>query len=67
VLHELQSIWGAGHIEVRRGGAVAVVQNPNDAEFSDMPQKALDAAGADYTVSLKDMARLLVSLARQGT
>jgi two-component system, chemotaxis family, protein-glutamate methylesterase/glutaminase len=57
----------AGLIAVRRAGGVAVVQDPNDAEQSEMPQSAFDAAGADHCVPLKEMASLLDGLVRQRT
>jgi chemotaxis response regulator CheB len=43
-----------------------VVQDPDDAAYSDMPQSALDTSGADHCVPLKDMAPLLESLSHQG-
>jgi two-component system chemotaxis response regulator CheB len=43
-----------------------VVQDPKDAANPSMPQSALDAAGADYCVPLKEIAPLLVKLAFQG-
>jgi two-component system chemotaxis response regulator CheB len=46
---------------------VAVVQDPKDAANPSMPQSALDAAGADYCVPLKEIAPLLVKLVRQRT
>jgi two-component system chemotaxis response regulator CheB len=55
-----------GLAAVRKAGGVAVVQDPDDAAFPDMPQSALDTAGADYCVPLKDMAALLESLSRRG-
>jgi two-component system chemotaxis response regulator CheB len=55
----------AGLIAVRQAGGVAVIQDPNDAEYPEMPQNALDAAGADHCVPMKDMAPLLARLARQ--
>jgi two-component system chemotaxis response regulator CheB len=54
----------AGLAAVRKAGGVAVVQDPEDAAYPDMPQSALDLAGADYRVPLKDMAALLESLSR---
>jgi two-component system chemotaxis response regulator CheB len=54
----------AGLTAVRKAGGVAVVQDPNDAAHSEMPKSALDAAGADYCVPLKDMASLLESLSQ---
>jgi two-component system chemotaxis response regulator CheB len=55
----------AGLAAVRKAGGVAVVQDPDDAAYSAMPQSALDAAGADHCVPLKDMARLLARLSSQ--
>ena len=55
----------AGLIAVRQAGGVAVVQDPNDAEHPEMPRSALDAAGADHCVPLKEMAPLLARLAHQ--
>jgi two-component system, chemotaxis family, protein-glutamate methylesterase/glutaminase len=55
----------AGLIAVRQAGGVAVVQDPRDAAHPEMPQNALDAAGADHCVPLREMAPLLVELVRQ--
>ena len=65
VLTGTLSDGSAGLTAVRKAGGVAVVQDPDDAAHPDMPQSALDAAGADYCVRLKDMAPLLESLCRQ--
>ena len=56
----------AGLITVRRAGGVAVVQDPWDAAYGAMPWNSLDAAGADYIVSLEDIPSLLDRLVRQG-
>jgi two-component system chemotaxis response regulator CheB len=55
----------AGLTAVRKAGGVAIVQDPHDAAHSDMPQSALETAGADHCVPLKDMAPLLARLSRQ--
>ncbi len=55
----------AGLVAARRSGGVAVVQDPHDALFWDMPWNAIDAAGADHCVPLKEMAPLLDRLVRQ--
>jgi two-component system chemotaxis response regulator CheB len=65
VLTGTLSDGSAGLAAVRKAGGVAVVQDPNDAAYSEMPRSALDAAGADHCVPLRDMAALLESLSRQ--
>jgi two-component system chemotaxis response regulator CheB len=56
----------AGLVTVRRAGGLAVVQDPDDAAFADMPRHALNAAGADYVASSREMPSLLDRLVRQG-
>jgi two-component system chemotaxis response regulator CheB len=65
VLTGTLSDGSAGLAAVRKAGGVAVVQDPDDAAFPDMPKSALDTAGADHCVPLRDMAALLESLSRQ--
>ena len=48
---------------LRRRGGFAIVQDPTDAERSEMPAAALAAAGADAVVALDGVAPLLVELA----
>jgi two-component system chemotaxis response regulator CheB len=48
---------------LRRRGGFAIVQDPDDAERSEMPAAALAAAGADAVVALDGVAPLLVELA----
>jgi two-component system chemotaxis response regulator CheB len=55
----------AGLVAVRRHGGVGVVQEPSDALFHEMPQNALDLAGADHCVPIAEMASLLDRLARE--
>jgi two-component system chemotaxis response regulator CheB len=52
-----------GLCALRRRGAFAIVQAPDDAERSEMPAAALAAAGADAVAPLDDIAPLLVELA----
>jgi two-component system chemotaxis response regulator CheB len=55
----------AGLVAVRRAGGVAVVQDPADALFREMPQNALDLAGADHCVGIVEMGQLLERLVRE--
>jgi two-component system chemotaxis response regulator CheB len=52
----------AGLAAVKRGGGVAIVQDPNDAAFSAMPANAMERAAVDYCVRLDEIAPLLGTL-----
>jgi chemotaxis response regulator CheB len=52
----------AGLWEIKRRGGVAIVQDPGEAEYKDMPQSALANVEVDYCVSLLDMGPLLGAL-----
>jgi two-component system chemotaxis response regulator CheB len=56
----------AGLIAVKVNRGLAIVQDPEDAEHSDMPRSALRYIEADYTVPAAHIAPLLVELI-QGT
>jgi len=53
----------SGLVAIKRCGGVAVVQDPSDALFSEMPQSAVDVADVDYCVKLPEMAALPSRLA----
>jgi len=48
---------------IRRHGGIAVVQDPEEAQFSEMPATALEHLEADFILRLDEMAPLLVQLA----
>lgn len=48
---------------IKRCGGVAVVQNPEDAQFPDMPRSAAEHVEVDYSISLAQMGDLLGRLA----
>jgi two-component system chemotaxis response regulator CheB len=50
---------------VRTAGGIAVVQDPRDAAFSEMPQTALNRAKPQHVASLVEMPALLDRLVRQ--
>lgn len=66
ILSGTSSDGSAGLVAVRRAGGVAVVQDPGDAAYDELPWHALDAAGADYVVPLEAMPPLLDRLVRRG-
>ena len=55
----------AGLAAIKKLGGKAVVQDPRDALFPDMPQSALSHVEVDYCVPLNKIAPLLVDLTRQ--
>ncbi len=50
---------------VRRAGGIAVVQDPEDAKFSEMPLTALKRVEPDYVARLADMPAVLNGLVHQ--
>src|SRR5581483_4467393 len=55
----------SGLLAVKACGGIALVQDPDDAEFPDMPRNALNRVKADHQVPLAEMGPLLAKLVRQ--
>jgi two-component system chemotaxis response regulator CheB len=55
----------AGLLAIKKRGGVAIVQDPTDALFSDMPRNAIEVVKVDYCLPRGDIAPLLVRLARE--
>lgn len=55
----------AGLVSIKRHGGIAVVQDPEEAEFRSMPATALREVDVDHTVAAAEMADLLVRLTRE--
>ena len=55
----------SGLWEIKQHGGKAIVQEPSDALFPDMPQNALQNVPVDHVAPLSDIPQLLVSLAGQ--
>lgn len=53
-----------GLFEIRRRGGLAIVQNPDDARYPELPRNAISTAGADYVVPLAEMSALIVQLVK---
>jgi two-component system chemotaxis response regulator CheB len=70
VLTGLLDDGSAGLLAIKRRGGIAIVQDPRDAMYSDMPQNALRtvgrATGVDHCVPLAEIPRLLRQLAHEG-
>ena len=54
VLSGMQDDGSAGLWAIKRRGGAAVVQDPADAEFQDMPQNAMDVVAVDAAVPVRD-------------
>ena len=55
----------SGLWSIKRLGGIAIVQDPQEAEFPSMPRSALEYIDADYTVRSTEIAPLLVSLVQE--
>ena len=63
VLSGLHDDGTAGLLAVKRCGGLAVVQDPTDAAYPEMPRSALAAVAADHVVPVAEMGALLGRLA----
>ncbi len=55
----------AGLLTIKRRGGIAVVQDPDDAMFGEMPRSAIENVEVDYVLPLADIPALLVRLAQE--
>ena len=55
----------AGLYEIKQQGGLAVVQDPLDAMFGDMPRNALEKVAVDYILPLADIPEALVRLTQE--
>jgi len=57
----------AGLFSIKSRGGIAIVQNPEDALFSDMPRAALSVVQADYCVSKGEIPLIIAELSEQSS
>jgi two-component system chemotaxis response regulator CheB len=65
VLTGLLDDGAAGLVAIKRCGGVTVVQDPDDAQWPEMPRRALERGHVDHVVSLSAMGALLNHLSRE--
>ena len=53
--------------EIKRRGGVCIVQEPNDAEYYQMPASAIRNVSVDYLIPLKEIGPRIVALAHEYT
>jgi two-component system chemotaxis response regulator CheB len=63
VLSGLQDDGSAGLFAVRKRDGIAIVQDPREASFKDMPAHAIEYAKPDYILPSHQIASILVALA----
>ncbi len=51
-----------GLLEIKRSGGIAIVQDPNDAAYPEMPRSAAEHVALDYCLPLAEMPKLLCEL-----
>jgi len=66
VLTGLMQDGTSGMAAIKRSGGTIVVQDPNEAEYPDMPRSVLDNMDVDYCVSLQQMGDILREKTRNG-
>jgi two-component system chemotaxis response regulator CheB len=54
----------SGMSNIKRAGGITVVQDPNEADYPDMPLSVLDTVVVDHTESLSKMGELLAEIIR---
>jgi two-component system chemotaxis response regulator CheB len=57
----------AGLFSIKSRGGIAIVQDPEDALFSDMPRAALSVVPADYCVSKGEIPLIIAELSEQSS
>jgi two-component system, chemotaxis family, protein-glutamate methylesterase/glutaminase len=64
VLTGLMNDGTTGMSSIQRSGGITIVQDPNEAEYPDMPFSVINAMEVDHVVSLADMGKLLEELTK---
>jgi two-component system chemotaxis response regulator CheB len=64
ILSGMQDDGAAGLWAIKRRGGAAVVQDPAEAEYPDMPRNAFDIVSVDASVPVREMPDVLLRIAR---
>lgn len=65
ILTGLNYDGAAGLKEIKNRGGLAIVEDPDTAEWASMPESAIEATEVDYVVSLEEIVPLLIKLQEQ--
>jgi two-component system, chemotaxis family, protein-glutamate methylesterase/glutaminase len=67
VLSGLMQDGTSGMIAIKKCGGTCIVQDPQQAEYSDMPMSVLNNMDVDYCLHLEDMGTVLTEKTKNGT
>lgn len=56
----------AGMLAIKKSGGTLIVQDPNEAEYRDMPESVLNNMKVDYSIPLIEMAPVIYLITRSG-
>ncbi len=65
VLTGLLDDGAAGLVAIKRCGGLCIVQDPADAQWAEMPRRAIERAQPDYIVPISEMPALLARLSHE--
>lgn len=65
ILTGLNYDGAAGLKEIKNRGGLAIVEDPDTAEWASMPESAIEATEVDYIVPLEEIVPLLIKLQQQ--
>lgn len=54
----------SGMMAIKRCGGICIAQDPDDADYADMPRSVIENVGVDHCVPIATMGRLLADLVR---
>lgn len=57
----------AGLEAIQRCGGISIVQDPQEAEYSELPRNAIDTLAIDHVVSLQELTNLLAKITQEHT
>jgi two-component system chemotaxis response regulator CheB len=56
-----------GMVSIKRSGGHCIVQDPNEAEYPDMPLSVLETMEVDYCIPIKEMAAVILKIIARAT
>ena len=64
ILTGFLSDGASGMLAIKKSGGHCIVQDPNEAEYPDMPLSVLDSLDVDHSVPLKEMGKIILGISK---